>query len=432
MKNRSPKFYSGKGKRWIDLGIKVRTGFFAIGLVMKGEMKPRYLIRYMKRLLFFLSKMKENKYARTTLGIKVNLYVPAFPSKAYFYACKKMLHFEGELPAITALVSVTSACRYDCEHCYQKLDKGKDVDIDVLVDTVKKMQDRGVAFFNIEGGEPFLVYPRLKKVCDAIDRRSEILINSTGDGMTVERLLELKKKGNFLGIMFSLHTYKPEVLNSFMRSDKAWENLEKGIEMCHQAGVSVTFNSCLRKEDYFNGTFEKVMQRARDFGGVIIQMIKPKPAGNWLLKGADVFTDTELKLVAEKLIGYNNHKSFKAFTSIAPMIIDESREYFGCTAGGTDRYYVNAKGDVQPCEFLNISFGNITEEPFEDIYRRMRVVFREPGDCWLCEKYSPMVGKLFMENGLDSLPLSPELSKKIYENLEKGNPADFYEKVYKI
>ncbi len=45
---------------------------------------------------------------------------------------------------------------------------------------------------------------------------------------------------------------------------------------------------------------------------------------------------------------------------------------FVCTAGGTDRFYINAKGDVQTYEFLNFLFGNIGEEDFLTIYNRMR------------------------------------------------------------
>ena len=57
---------------------------------------------------------------------------------------------------------------------------------------LKNFRKSGVAFFNIEGGDPFLVYDRLKVICEAIDDRSEIWINSTGDGITLERMEELK------------------------------------------------------------------------------------------------------------------------------------------------------------------------------------------------------------------------------------------------
>lgn len=430
--NIRPVTYIGTARGIMNLRIKIAVLFHFLPMLLKKEPGPGKFLRFAKRLLFFLSKMKDNKYADGGNGVKINLYVPAFPSKAFFHACAKVSEFKEKMPAVSMLISVTSACRFDCKHCYQKLDKGKDVDIELLAGVVRYLQDHGMAFINVEGGEPFLVYDRLKKICDTIDTRSEILINSTGDGITVGRLNELKAKGNLMGIMFSLHTDKPEKLNAFMGSENAWATLESGIEACHQAGVPVTFNSCLTREDYYNGTFERVMDRARSFGGMLIQMIKPKPAGAWLEGGADHFSADDIQLIREKMLRYNNDASFRNYPAIAPMIIDEDREHFGCTSGGTDRFYINAKGDVQPCEFLNISFGNIATEPFERIYERMRNTFRTPGDCWLCEKYSARIAELFRAHGLQSLPLPPAVSEELLSGLEQGAVPDFYEKVVKI
>lgn len=415
-----------------NLQIEVRMVIHAITLVLQGRLKLPNFIRYLRRLLLFLTKMKGNKYVRVSNGTKINLYVPAFPSKAFFYATHKMLEFEKKMPAITALVSVTSACRYNCEHCYQKRDKGKDIELPKLIDAVKWFQDQGVAFFNIEGGEPFLVFPRLKAVCENIDHRSEILINSTGDGITRERLEQLKACCNLVGIMFSLHTDEPGHLNDFMKNDKAWENLTTGIRCCHEAGVTVMFNTCLGRDAYFDGTFERVIHQARELGGVLVQLIKPKSAGGWLLEGADHFSKEDLDDIRDRVVMYNTKAEYRSYPFIAAMIIDEDADHFGCTAGGTDRFYLNAKGDLQPCEFLNISFGNIADEPVEDIYRTMREVFRQPGCNWLCEHYQQKIAQEFMDRGDMVLPLPPEFTRELINIEEHGEVPDFYDRANKI
>jgi MoaA/NifB/PqqE/SkfB family radical SAM enzyme len=422
----------GWNRTRLELWIKLRVLFYFTGLLFNGELKARLYFRVLRRLLFFLSKMDLNKFIRTSRGVKINLYVPAFPSRAFFQACRKVMEFEKKMPSITVLISVTSACRYKCEHCYQKLDKGKDVDINLLIPIAMHLQDNGMAFFNIEGGEPFLQYERLRQLCDVIDTRSEILINSTGDGMTLEKLKELNRRGNVLGIMFSLHTFDPQTLNTFMKSEKAWENLTNGIRLCHEAGLDVTFNSCITREDYYNGNFERVMDRAKEFGATIIQFIKPKPAGGWLASGVEKFSKEDLDHIRQKMIDYNTLKKYRDYPFIAAMIIDEDEEHFGCTSGGTDRFYINAKGDVQPCEFLNISFGNITEEKFEVIYDRMRKVYEVPGSNWLCEKHADQVAELLKETGSNILPLPPEFAKKVYEDLDKGPVPDFYDRAVKM
>jgi len=412
MKEGEVKTIIGFHKKLITFQIIVITFLYFFGRMIRGEIRVRRFIPFLRRLLFFLSKMYHNKYVKVKRGIKLNLYVPAFPTRAFFQACRKVNEFDKKMPCVTCLVSITSACRYKCPHCYQKYDKGKDVNIDVVIWAVKKLQEKGIAFFNIEGGEPFLVFDRLKKVCEAIDNRSEILINSTGDGMTHEKLSELKKHSNLLGIMFSLHTEDPEKLNKFMGSPNAWDNLLSGITMCHQLGIPVTFNSCVMKEEFYDGTFEKIMDQAKAHNGAILQLIKPKPAGGWLESGTDIFREKDEETVTNKVNKFNLEKKYKGYPSIACMLMEEGKSMFGCTAGATDRFYINAKGDVQPCEFLNISFGNIKDEDIEIIYDRMREQFNEPGDCLLCEKYSGDIFRLYKKHNLKTLPLDPELSEE--------------------
>ena len=420
------KTYIGLSKIWVDTKVKLHVFFFITGLLFKGEVPLSKYIRVLRRLLFFLSKLKHNKYVKIGNDIKMNLYVPSYPSRAFFSACKKMIVFNKKMPCLTVLISVTSACKYGCSHCYQKLDKGKDADIETIISVAKKLQDMGVAFFNIEGGEPFLVFDRLLILCKSIDSRSEIMINTTGDGVTFERLQELKKLGNVTGLMFSLHSPSPEGMNAFTATPKAWENMANAIKLAHQVGIGVTFNSCLQREAFYDGTFENIMNIAKGFDATLIQLIKPKPAGGWLEGGAKQFAEADVAKLREKVNSYNLNQEYRKYPFVYSQLLEEEVDMFGCTAGGTDRFYINAKGDIQPCEFLNISFGNIHTDNFEEIYTLMRNVFETPGDCKLCEQKSEDILKIFRAEKCDSLPLNKELSKQIYSHWNRGVKPDFY------
>ncbi|MEL7564114.1 MAG: radical SAM protein [Dehalobacterium sp.] len=422
---------TGIEKRVFLLRVRISMFFKFLPQLVMGRIGVRRFVMFLRRLLFFLDKMKHNKFVQIGLNTRINLYCPGFPSEGFYTACRKFMVFDKKMPCTTVLISLTSACPYHCRHCYQKYDQGKDVDINVMVDTVKILQDMGIAFFNIEGGEPFLVYERLKRVCEVIDYRSEVWINSTGFGITLDRLLELKKF-NVTAIMFSLHSPNPEELNQFMGDGKAWDTMARAVSLCHQAGMAVAFNTCLPKKDFYNGNFENVMDIAKDFHASMIQIIKPKPAGGWLEQGVEPFEDKDLARLKKLVHRYNCDNKYRDYPAISAQAMEEDQDQFGCTAGGTDRFYINAKGDLQPCEFLNISFGNIGDTDFPEIYHKMRSCFEIPGNCWLCEKYSGDILRLYKGHNLKSLPLPCDISEEVYHKWDRGDHTKLYEKIEKM
>ncbi len=421
----------GLSRWWFLARLKLTIALHFLPLWFAGHLSLRRLVLFLRRLLLFLSKLEHNKFVRMGRATRLDLYVPGFPTPAFYFGCRKFLSFDQPLPCVTALIAVSSACRFRCPHCYQRQDRGRDVSIDVLVPVVHKLQDMGIAFFNIEGGEPFLVYERLRRVCAVIDSRSEVWVNSTGDGMSLERLRELKGL-NLTAVMFSLHTAEPARTNEFMQSDKAWDTLTRGIQLCHEADVPVAFNSCLRAEAFRNGEFERVMDRAKEFGACLVQLIKPKPAGAWLESDCLAFSREDFDRATALVQRYNHDPAYAAFPAICAQMIEEDRTRFGCTAGGTDRFYINAKGDVQPCEFLNLSFGNIAEEDFESIYTRMRQIFSPPGETWLCESCSPRIRELLKTQASPILPLKLKLSAQIFKTWDRGDPTKLYADLAKL
>lgn len=422
---------TGLKKTAANLRILTGVFFHFVPELFRGKIPPREYFAFSIRLLVLLKSVQHNKFVESDKKIKIDLYIPEYPSKAFFYSCEKFKVFGMKMPATTTLISVTNACKFKCSHCYQRMDKGEDIDIKILTDTVKKISQRGVAFFNIEGGDPFIKYDRLKKVCEAVGENGEIWVNSTGDGITTERLIELKKY-NLRAIMFSMHEPDPDSLNAFMGREDAWETLEKGILLCSKAGIMPTLNSCLKKEDFVNGKFEKVMEKSKELGVALIQLIVPKPSGAWLGNESLQFSEEELKIMKAKVKLYNSDRKYKDYPSISAQAVEEDADHYGCTAGGTERFYVNAKGDVQPCEFLNISFGNIGSEDFDIIYDRMREQFSTCPECWLCEKKGEEIYRIYTDNKMTTLPLPPEYTAKIFGDIKEYKETEFYKKIDKI
>lgn len=414
-------------------GFEREKAMISSKLATLGYYLPKLLKRYytIEDFKNFLNRSelafnileRNNKVIKTGNQVKFDMYVPAYPSRAYFTLTDTLMR-TTPVPN-NVLLSITSACRFSCDYCYQKKDRGKDVDIDILIKTVKKIQDMGVPFIHIQGGDPFLVFDRLEKVCRAIDERSEIWINATGDGITLERL-KILKECNVKTIMFSLHYAEPEQLNTFMGNKDAFKVLEKGIELCHKADLGVAFNATLSMERIHNNELEPILERAKNFGATFFQLITPKSAGGSLDKPPEKVSRAEMEKLEELITKYNKEEQYADYPGIWAVSVKENKKQYGCYAGGIERFYINAKGDVQACEFLNLSFGNITEENFLNIYKRMRDVFPEARSCWLCREYAPVIDELVKKEHIDSLPLDKKQSAKIYNNWDRGEKIAYY------
>ncbi len=282
--------------------------------------------------------------------------------------------------------------------------------------------------FDIEGGEPLIRYDRLLRLVQALDSRSEIWINTVGVGMTARMLTVLKEAGLF-GLMVSVHSPDAAIHDAFTGVPGSFDVACQALRLCRETGVASSVNCVLSEADVRSDGLSRLMDLARELDADYVQLIHPKPAGKWLGKQTEMLLDPELiALIRQEHIRYNS-SAMHDYPSLAAQVFEESETMLGCTCGGIDRFYVNATGEVQPCEFLNLSFGNVQDEPFDEIYTRMRSFFQTPGCNWLCCTQAQAIDELFRQNGLRRTPLTPELTLQLMQNLDPGKPTPLYKKL---
>jgi len=93
--------------------------------------------------------------------------------------------------------------------------------------------------------------------------------------------------------------------------------------------------------------------------------------------------------------------------------------------GGLSTIYIDASGNVQPCNYLNVSFGNITRDGFHVAYKRMRDLFPHPMD-GTCPVFClhKRVGEIH-STGV-CLPLDYEYAQEICKDMHlRGLPGVF-------
>lgn len=386
----------------------------------------RYAV-FLRRAAVLLARFWPDKAVRTCRGTKLQLYLPAYPSKAFFHALEAKLVLRPPGPA-TVVYSITKACSFHCPHCYQRRDRGKDVSIESLVQTALKLRDAGVALFDIEGGEPFHRMERLETLLDALDDRSEIWVNTNGALVDREKLERLRGRG-LLGLMVSIHSPDAKEHDVFTGREGAFEAACGAVRLCRRLGLSAAINSVLTRDQLLAGRLDALMDLAKELDADFVQLIHPKPSGAWL--GADDRLAFDADLIRTVRAAHRRYNSAACadYPGLAAQVFEERLESFGCSAGGIDRLYVGASGELQPCEFLNISFGNIDEEGFETVYRRMRSYFPKPCADWLCCTQAPAIAAKMHEHRIDATPLPWTITKELVEEWDRGEPTPLYEKL---
>ncbi len=404
-----PKAVTGISRVLSQWQMRLAVVFFYLKQWLHRKRSFPETIRVLLRLKEFSARQKRAKYMRMGGGVRMGLYVPTYPSKAFYRSTQNMLGELNTARCVTTVISITSSCPFDCEYCYQKLNRGEDTPMDVLLRAIRQMQNDGTTIFVIEGGEPFAKYDRLRAVCDAIDDRSEMWINTTGAGLTEERLLELLDLG-VTAFKLSVHDVTKEGHNRFLKSDHAWDFATSAAALFQKHNVPFCFNSYMAKECYLSGQFDKVMALAKEWGAAYIQCLTPRSSGANIKERPFSYTEEDLDAMAALVIAYNQDPKLAGFPSIFFDEFEE-RRIFGCTAGA-GRLYLSAQGELQPCHAVNISIGNIKDKDYSTLREELETMFRVPGKYTACTLLTPYVARHFAQTNVLPIPMErirPEL-----------------------
>ncbi len=353
---------------------------------------------------------------------KLDFYMPRYPSEAFFTALEDKVIRRPPRP-VSVVLSISKACACKCPHCYQRKDDPNELPVDKLLENVRKMRDFGIVAWAVEGGEPMLRFERLEAVLKEI-RGLEVWVNSTGQGATPEKIRRMKEL-EVTGVMSSIHSVHPSEHDAFTGVAGSWRHALDFLHDCQEAGMLTGFNTVLSDHEVVNGGIDRIMDLATEHGCDYIQLIHPKACGAWMGHAFDMSLHGKAVAIAKAAqIRYNSSGSCHS-PVLTAQVYEESPEMLGCCCGGIDRFYVGASGEVQPCEFVNISFGNLREVSFETAYSRMRRVFAIPCEEWTCLTKAGEIAAVAGER----LPLSWPETERLVRDWKTGTPTKVYDKV---
>lgn len=253
-----------------------------------------------------------------------------------------------------AFLETTSNCNLTCKHCRGM--SGAHLDID----TAKKAIDVLSSFklLILTGGEP-LLHPDIFSILEyAKDRMDRVALATNGTLISKDTAGKLKIASR---VSVSLDGAKPETHDKIRGKGTFYRTID-GIKKLKDENVKVQINTTIMSANI--SQIEDIILLCEDLKVDALHFFLPiKPDVQpkdflWLL---NVSVPFELRLTC------------------AP--------YFGdiCPAARTV-IFVCANGNVQPCGYLPVSFGNIFSEPLDVIIGRGKALFKLDGECGKCER----------------------------------------------
>lgn len=358
---------------------------------------PQFRRMPLKRLLGIRNLLKDEKFTRLNGKVVINSFLPPFPGPAFTRLARgiEQIGMKKAVP-VSAYIALTDRCTYNCWHCSRTFRSGTEMSAACLRKLVLEVQELGVCIIGFTGGEP-LLRDGAADIIGAVDERSSTILFTTGKGFTPETAAELKKNRLF-GVAVSLDHYDSSIHDERRGSKGAYKTAVDAISESVNQGFYTMLQLVATKEMANAPVFDRYLELAAGLGVHEIRLLEPMPAGNLLRCPSKCVLDAGEREELRKLHVRTN--SSRKLTKVCSFAQIEDSRLYGCGAG-FQHLYVDAYGNVCPCDFTPVAFGNVASESVRDIWARMNGAFNRPRcTCFLMDN-----AKKLSEKFANALPI---------------------------
>jgi len=257
-------------------------------------------------------------------------------------------------------IALDYACNLACEHCScATFERGREKMTEADLSKIhREAVALGGIYFAFTGGEP-LLNKNLEDVIQLFNPRGNLIgVQTNALLLTPQRARSLYKAG-LDAIQVSLDSGTPEEHDTFRNMPGAHKKTLEHVAEARKAGIQVIFSSTLTHSSLRSQSQTDLLDFAKSQDIPVVVSV-PCPVGRWAGNLSEQFTEDDRKYLEQLQRKY-------------PFLRRDFHSNYvkkGCTAG-TEKLYITPYGDVIPCPFIHISFGNIKKEPLADIRARM-------------------------------------------------------------
>jgi MoaA/NifB/PqqE/SkfB family radical SAM enzyme len=416
--------------RWNEMSqetrIGVKTERFALAKVLAAN--PGMLRVRPGASMFMANYMRGFPVRRFGDNLILHSHLPPLTSTAYSRFVSHHLIKRRPGPS-HAQIGVTNACPQNCEYCYNRGRTGRPMDTSTILGVIDDLREAGVAWLGLTGGEPLLNRDLVDIVAHAAPHMA-VKMFTTGVGLTPESARDLAEAGLF-SVAVSLDHWEPGRHDASRRYEGAFEAALEAISTFKQVpGLHVSVSSVLSRESIRNGEAEELVSFLASLGVDEAWLSEVKPTVSAFWSDELVITEEDRRQLVHMQDVHNRAlRGSSALGGSGGMVINylghfEGCENFGCNAG-CKMVYVDAFGEVSPCVFLPMSFGNVRERPLPEILEDMRGRFPGEGRCFINRNYREL-------STADDAPLPIDRARTIelLKRVRFGSPSRFNQRLY--
>ncbi|TGC10598.1 radical SAM/SPASM domain-containing protein [Methanolobus halotolerans] len=345
--------------------LKVNAGTVDGKVVLdtEGPLSPvaKPIIKRINRIF-----QEERPISSDEENIIFSTWVPPMPSEAFNRMISSQVAsiLKKRVPDQLS-IGITGKCPYDCIHCGAAgIVTDPELSFDEINSTIEQALDLGSYYVSFDGGETML-RKDLPEMVERVDKNRAIATCFTsGFALDEERAGKLKDAGLF-AVHMSLDSPDEKEHDKVRGREGAFGKMVSGARHALDAGILADLFVVI--SPYNIDDLDGFYQFACDMGMHEMTVYEIVAVGRWLEHEDEVISNKDVKRLEDFQKTINRKAEGPRVTALPYFM---GPDQFGCFAG--KRWmHTTAGGDVLPCAYTPLSFGNVREEKLSTIWERM-------------------------------------------------------------
>jgi len=274
------------------------------------------------------------------------------------YICKNLF---GDTSLWAVSFASSYYCNFNCTHCYAKRfrESGKrPMLIDEKKHVIRECLEMGVVAFDFVGGEIGLSTDLRELIKTCNPKRTFISLASNGWIMNRENVNIFKWFG-VDKICVSIDSFDEQAHDKFRNKQGSYKKCLEAVENIREGNLATAIITTISRDQTQTKPF--------------VDLVKYSISNEIPLVFSSVIPFGELEGNTDILCDGQDIQIMKELHDKYPFTTRDCYENmgsYGCPAA-KQVIYISEYGDVMPCAFLHVSFGNVLNEPIKTIRERM-------------------------------------------------------------